>query len=68
MVRARTANRSNKLAPRLLGVMLTNWGGSDKFVDAYRAEKAEGAKPDSPVMENFLRLFARTRELATAKP
>lgn len=62
MIRARAANHGNKLGPRLLGVMVTNWGKSDRFVEAYRAAKAGHPEPDFPVVENFLNTFARIRD------
>jgi len=64
LLRARSANQANKLGPRLLGVMVTNWGKSDSFVEAYRAAKEGTPKPDFPVVDNFLQTFARARELS----
>ena len=65
MVRVRAANRTNpELAARLLGAMATNWGGSEKFAAVYRAAKSSNAVAAMPTVENFLRVFARVRELA----
>ena len=69
MIRVRAANRENKqLAPRMLGVMSTNWGKSGTFVDSYRAAKASGAKADSPAVENFIRLFEYVRKVSAEAP
>jgi hypothetical protein len=69
MVRLREGNRENpELASRLLGVMSTNWGKSEKFAASYRTAKAAGTKADMPTVENFIRLFARVRELGAATP
>jgi hypothetical protein len=67
IVRGRTANRDNPMGPRLLGVMSTNWGKSGEFAPVYRTAKSTGAKATMPTVENFLRLFARTRELQAAE-
>jgi hypothetical protein len=69
MVRLREGNRENpELASRLLGVMSTNWGKSEKFAASYRTAKTAGTKADMPTVENFIRLFARVRELGVATP
>jgi hypothetical protein len=68
MFRARAENRANKLGPRLLGVMVTNWSKPDRFFDAYRAAKAGSPNPDFPVIDNLRQTFARVRELSQAKP
>jgi hypothetical protein len=63
VIRIRNENRSNpELASRMLGVMATNWGKSDKFVDSYRAAKASGGTADIPSVENFRRVFERVRQ------
>jgi hypothetical protein len=68
MVRLRAGNRENpELASRLLGVMSTNWGKSEKFAGSYHAAKANGAKADMPTVENFIQLFARVRELGATE-
>jgi len=62
LVRVRSDNAVNtSLAPRLLGVMTTNWGQSDRFAAAYRAAKASGAKAELPAVETFIRVFERVR-------
>ena len=63
LVQARLANRENRLGPRLLGVMATNWGHSAEFAATYRAAKASGATATSPAVENFIRVFERVRQL-----
>ena len=64
LVRLRSANRVNpQLAPRLLGVMATNWDRAEAFVTSYRAAVTQHATADLPAVENFRRLFARVREL-----
>lgn len=64
LVRVRAANRTNKeLAPRLLGVMATNWGKSAAFVESYRAAKKSGTPADSPAVENFIRVFEHVRKI-----
>lgn len=65
MIRGRAQNRGNKLGPRLLGVMVTNWGKSDRFVEAYHMAKAGHPLSDFPVVDNFLQTFARVGELAS---
>jgi hypothetical protein len=62
MIRGRTANRKNKIGPRLLGVMATNWGNSARFVESYRTARTSGNKPDQPTVENFIRMCERARE------
>lgn len=64
LVQARLANRENRIGPRLLGVMATNWNRSAEFAAGYRAAKASGAPAANPAVENFVRLFARVRQLA----
>ncbi|MEO6005240.1 MAG: family 20 glycosylhydrolase [Opitutus sp.] len=64
LFRTRTANRVNpQLASRLLGVMATNWGKSDRFAESYRTAKATGAVANMPSVENFIRVFERVRHL-----
>jgi hypothetical protein len=63
MVQARLANPENRLGPRLLGVMATNWGRSAEFAATYRAAKTSGATAASPAVENFIRVFERVRQL-----
>ncbi len=70
MVGLRTNNRQNKtLRGRFLGVMSTNWGGSDKFAERYRQLKASPAEPtkDTASAANFIRMCERVREVAEKK-
>ena len=67
LFRIRNANRINpQLASRLLGVMATNWGKSEKFAESYRAAKASGGPADMPSVENFRRVFERVRQAGAA--
>jgi len=69
IVRVRTANRDNAdIAPRLLGVMATNWGKSDAFVASYRSAKVTGTTADLPAVENFIRVFERVRQANPTTP
>ena len=63
LVQARIANRENRIGPRLLGVMATNWGHSAEFAAIYRTANTSGATATSPAVENFIRVFERVRQL-----